>query len=61
MDLITREEFDIQAGLLARALERLGQLEARVQALEARGAGVAAGSDPDSAGPGPAAVDSDAS
>jgi len=34
MDLITREEFDIQADLLARALDRVQSLEARVQALE---------------------------
>jgi len=34
MDLITREEFDIQAELLARALKRVDTLEARVQALE---------------------------
>ncbi|WP_322998930.1 accessory factor UbiK family protein [Castellaniella sp.] len=34
MDLITREEFDVQADLLARALERVQALEARVQTLE---------------------------
>ncbi len=34
MDLVTREEFDIQADLLARALERVESLEARLQALE---------------------------
>ncbi len=34
MDLITREEFDVQAALLARAIERIEALEARVQALE---------------------------
>ncbi|MBV2181747.1 MAG: accessory factor UbiK family protein [Castellaniella sp.] len=34
MDLITREEFDVQADLLARALERVDSLEARVHALE---------------------------
>ncbi|MGB6156438.1 accessory factor UbiK family protein [Castellaniella sp.] len=34
MDLITREEFDIQAALLARALDRVQVLESRVQALE---------------------------
>lgn len=34
MDLITREEFDVQAELLARALERVESLEARVLALE---------------------------
>ncbi|TAN29266.1 MAG: accessory factor UbiK family protein [Castellaniella sp.] len=34
MDLITREEFDVQAELLARALKRVDALEARIQALE---------------------------
>jgi len=34
LDLVTREEFDIQAQLLQRALERIGELERRVQALE---------------------------
>ena len=34
LDLVTREEFDIQAELLARALDRLKTLEARVEALE---------------------------
>lgn len=34
MDLITREEFDVQADLLNRAIERIEALEARVQALE---------------------------
>ncbi|WP_442867582.1 accessory factor UbiK family protein [Castellaniella sp. S9] len=34
MDLITREEFDVQAALLARTIERVEALEARVQALE---------------------------
>lgn len=37
MDLVTREEFDVQAALLARVLERLQALEARVSRLEARG------------------------
>ena len=37
MDLVTREEFDIQADLLARARERIESLEARVQALEQGG------------------------
>ena|SRR5690625_4321096 len=35
MDLITREEFDIQKELLERLLERVTALEARIQALEA--------------------------
>jgi BMFP domain-containing protein YqiC len=34
LDLITREEFDIQADLLNRALARITTLEAKVQALE---------------------------
>lgn len=34
LDLVTREEFDIQAQLLARTRERLQVLEARVEALE---------------------------
>lgn len=42
LDLVTREEFDIQRELLARARERLAQLEARVAELEAQ-----AGAKPD--------------
>jgi BMFP domain-containing protein YqiC len=42
LDLVTREEFDIQRELLARARERLAQLEARVAELEAK-----AGAKPD--------------
>ena len=38
MDLVTREEFDIQAQVLARTREKLTALEARVAALENRGA-----------------------
>ncbi|TAL83774.1 MAG: accessory factor UbiK family protein [Candidimonas sp.] len=34
LDLITREEFDVQAGLLERALARIDALEARVKTLE---------------------------
>lgn len=34
LDLVTREEFDIQAQVLARTRERLQALEARVEALE---------------------------
>jgi hypothetical protein len=34
LDLVTREEFDAQARLLARTRERLEQLEARVARLE---------------------------
>lgn len=36
LDLVTREEFDIQAQLLMRAQEKLAELEARVTALEAQ-------------------------
>ncbi|MDC7714616.1 accessory factor UbiK family protein [Vogesella sp. LYT5W] len=35
MDLVTREEFDVQQEVLARTREQLTQLEARLQALEA--------------------------
>ena len=34
MDLVTREEFDVQAQVLARTREKLKDLEARVDALE---------------------------
>jgi BMFP domain-containing protein YqiC len=34
MDLVTREEFDVQRALLERTRERLEVLEARLQALE---------------------------
>jgi ubiquinone biosynthesis accessory factor UbiK len=36
LDLVTREEFDIQAQLLMRAQEKLADLEARVGVLEAQ-------------------------
>ena len=36
LDLVTREEFDVQAKLLARSREQIGALEARVAELEAR-------------------------
>ena len=39
MDLVTREEFDAQAALLARTRERLESLQARVDALERAAAG----------------------
>ncbi len=35
LDLVTREEFDVQAQVLARAREQLNVLEARVAGLEA--------------------------
>ena len=34
LDLVTRQEFDIQAGVLRRSRERLEQLEPRIAALE---------------------------
>ncbi|MDR0776273.1 MAG: accessory factor UbiK family protein [Azonexus sp.] len=38
LDLVTREEFDVQAQVLARTRDRLKEVEARVEALEkARG------------------------
>ena len=39
MDLVTREEFDVQAQVLARTREKLKDLEARVDALESARAG----------------------
>jgi BMFP domain-containing protein YqiC len=36
LDLVTREEFDVQADVLIRTREQLAQLEARVAALEAQ-------------------------
>jgi len=36
LDLVTREEFDIQAQVLVRAREQLTKLEARIAELEAR-------------------------
>ncbi len=36
LDLVTREEFDVQADLLARTLTRVDQLTAQVADLEAR-------------------------
>lgn len=38
MDLVTREEFDIQTQVLARTREKLAALEARLAALEQNGA-----------------------
>lgn len=39
LDLVTREEFEIQADLLARTRTRVEQLAAQVDALQARSAG----------------------
>ena len=36
LDLVTREEFDVQAQVLARTREKLTALEARVEELEAQ-------------------------
>jgi len=36
MDLVTREEFDLQAEVLKRTREKLAALEARIAALESR-------------------------
>ncbi len=36
LDLVTREDFDVQAAVLARTREKLTQLEARVRDLEKR-------------------------
>lgn len=35
LDLVTRQEFDVQTGVLARTREKLGALEQRLAALEA--------------------------
>jgi BMFP domain-containing protein YqiC len=35
LDLVTRQEFDVQAGVLRRTREQLEALEARLRALEA--------------------------
>ncbi|MBN2885470.1 MAG: accessory factor UbiK family protein [Chromatiaceae bacterium] len=35
LDLVTREEFDVQSAVLARTREKVTQLEAQVAALEA--------------------------
>lgn len=36
LDLVTREDFDVQAKVLARTRERLAELERRLAELEAR-------------------------
>ena len=38
LDLVTREDFEVQSQLLARTQEKLAALEARVTELEARNA-----------------------
>ena len=42
MDLVTREEFDVQTDLLSRAQVRIEALEQQLHALEARVAGLEA-------------------
>ena len=37
LDLVTREEFDVQARLLARSREQITALETRIAELEAKG------------------------
>lgn len=37
MDLVTREEFDVQAQVLARTRAKLEELEQKIAALEAKG------------------------
>jgi len=46
LDLITREEFDVQAGLLEKALARIDALEARIKTLEGEPAAAAQGQEP---------------
>ena len=36
LDLVTREEFDVQSAVLARTREKLSQLEQQVKALESQ-------------------------
>lgn len=36
LDLVTREEFDVQTAVLSRTVEKLAALEARVNELEAQ-------------------------
>ncbi|ARP87096.1 accessory factor UbiK family protein [Bordetella genomosp. 9] len=43
LDLVTREEFDVQADLLARTIARADQLAAQVAQLEARVSALEAG------------------
>lgn len=45
MDLITREEFDIQVALLVKAQARIESLETQLQALEHRIASLESGTD----------------
>lgn len=46
LNLISREEFDVQSQVLLRTREKLTKLEAQVAALEARAAGQTAEQEP---------------
>jgi BMFP domain-containing protein YqiC len=43
LDLVSREEFDVQAAVLARTRDKLSRLEARVAELESQGTATPAG------------------
>lgn len=45
LDLVTREEFDVQRGVLRRTREKLEALEARLQAMEEADRPAGAGED----------------
>ncbi len=45
LDLVTRDEFDVQSRVLERTRARLEELEARVKAMEGAAAGPPAGPD----------------
>lgn len=51
MDLVSREEFEVQTAVLRRTREKLEALEARVAALEQAGAPPASGAPPEGADP----------
>lgn len=40
LDLVSREEFDVQSAVLARTREKLEALEKRIQALESKGVAI---------------------
>jgi BMFP domain-containing protein YqiC len=46
LDLVTREEFDVQSEVLARTREKLTQLEARLAELEKQATGAAGAEQP---------------
>ena len=49
LDLVTREEFDIQVQLLEKALQRITALESRLDQLEGRSPAARQSVNPDSA------------